>query len=313
MLSNGVQLLLARFFVFGADLRFLVPPFLASGFVSGIALGIFCEVFCGRSRWYSRHAKAGARQPAGETRRTTVEIRMAVPETRKTSAGARCLRRRQRWNGLFGSTELFIAGLVMMMLLVFNPSPLLRVPQFLFFCFLAWFSGKRNNPFITASLMLCIVFFNLLAPHGKIIAALGPFKITGGSLLSGLGKAFTLEGLVMLSGACVKTDLKLPGRLGSLLGESFRLLELMRGWKMTIRRGHVIEGIDRLMLELDAAAGIEAASSVADAERVPLDAGKTKAGESGAENTPKRRFRALLPLAAMIVLTGLPLLFLHYT
>ncbi|MDR1586470.1 MAG: Gx transporter family protein [Treponema sp.] len=299
MLSNGVQLFLARFFVFGAGLGFLVPPFLASGFASGIALGIFCEVFCGRSRWYGLHAATGKiRQPAGETRRTAPEIRGTVPETRGTSAGERCLRRRQRWNELFGSTELFIAGLIMMLFLVFNPSPLLRVPQFLFFCFLAWCSGKRNNPLVTALVMASIVFFNLLAPHGKILAALGPLRITGGSLLSGFGKALTLEGLVMLSGACVKTDLKLPGRLGALLGESFRLLELMRGWKMTIRRGHIIEGIDRLMLELDAAAGTEAASSAAN----------TAAG-----NTPKRKFRALLPLAGMLLLAGLPLLFLHYT
>ncbi|MDR0524452.1 MAG: Gx transporter family protein [Spirochaetaceae bacterium] len=50
--SNWAQLLLAGFFVFGESVRFLIPPFLAVGTITGAALGLFCEAFTARSRWY---------------------------------------------------------------------------------------------------------------------------------------------------------------------------------------------------------------------------------------------------------------------
>ncbi|MDR3334731.1 MAG: Gx transporter family protein [Treponema sp.] len=52
LVSNFSQLVLARFFVFGEGIRFLIPPFLAVGLITGITLGIFCETFTARSRWY---------------------------------------------------------------------------------------------------------------------------------------------------------------------------------------------------------------------------------------------------------------------
>jgi heptaprenyl diphosphate synthase len=57
LLSNGAQLFLARFFVFGPGIRYAVPPFLAMGLISGAALGIFCEYFSARSRWYAERRK----------------------------------------------------------------------------------------------------------------------------------------------------------------------------------------------------------------------------------------------------------------
>jgi heptaprenyl diphosphate synthase len=53
LLSNVAQLFLARLFIFGASVRYIAPPFLAMGLVTGIALGVFCEYFAARSRWYA--------------------------------------------------------------------------------------------------------------------------------------------------------------------------------------------------------------------------------------------------------------------
>jgi len=52
MMSNISQLALAWFFLFGSSVRFIAPPFLGAGLVTGIALGVFCEVFTRRSSWY---------------------------------------------------------------------------------------------------------------------------------------------------------------------------------------------------------------------------------------------------------------------
>jgi heptaprenyl diphosphate synthase len=53
MVSNVSQLALAWVFIFGNGVRYIAPPFLAAGLVTGIALGAFCEVFTRRSQWYA--------------------------------------------------------------------------------------------------------------------------------------------------------------------------------------------------------------------------------------------------------------------
>lgn len=55
LLSNLVQLGLARFLLFGSAALYLAPPFLAMGIISGILFGIFCERFTAQSLWYKRY------------------------------------------------------------------------------------------------------------------------------------------------------------------------------------------------------------------------------------------------------------------
>jgi heptaprenyl diphosphate synthase len=309
MASNGVQLLLARYFIFGSGLRYLMPPFLASGFITGIALGLFCEYFSRRSFWYASHTRyvlhTGDTSIGGEDKDKLFFEKAeakATPE-RTVWENAHCkgrgrrlrrerrLRRNRLWNNLFNADELFIAGIIMMALFLFTRSaplyfvPISRFAQFLFFCFLAWRSGKKMNLPAAAAIIAGIVFFNLLAPHGKVIASLGSFRITQGSLYAGLEKAFTLEGLVMLSRACIKSDLRLPGTLGSLLGETFRILELMREKKSFIGKGLVVSGIDRLLLEMESA----------DTEE-QMNAPRKKV---------KRKIGNILLLCGMVLATGL--------
>lgn len=56
--SNLTQILLARAFVFGESAKYVAPPFLAAGVVTGIALGLFCETFVSRSLWYADRMKS---------------------------------------------------------------------------------------------------------------------------------------------------------------------------------------------------------------------------------------------------------------
>ncbi|MDR0909583.1 MAG: Gx transporter family protein [Spirochaetaceae bacterium] len=50
--SNLSQLALAYIFIFGDNTRYVAPPFLAAGIITGILLGIFCELFTRQSEWY---------------------------------------------------------------------------------------------------------------------------------------------------------------------------------------------------------------------------------------------------------------------
>jgi heptaprenyl diphosphate synthase len=56
MVSNITQLALAWIFVFRQNVRYIAPPFLAAGVITGIALGIFCKYFTRRSQWYARRS-----------------------------------------------------------------------------------------------------------------------------------------------------------------------------------------------------------------------------------------------------------------
>ena len=51
--SNLSQLALAHVFIFRENVRYIAPWFLGAGLITGIVLGIFCEFFVRRSKWYA--------------------------------------------------------------------------------------------------------------------------------------------------------------------------------------------------------------------------------------------------------------------
>ncbi|MCL2411946.1 MAG: hypothetical protein FWC97_09930 [Treponema sp.] len=160
------------------------------------------------------------------------------------------LKRLDVYNSIFSARALFIAGLFMVSALVFNPSTELRVAQFLFFWFLAWLSGRRTKFFLTIFIILFIVVFNLIVPHGRVLFSIGQLRITSGALTAGIHRAFTLGALVMLSKVTVRQDLMLPGTFGRILGESMRIFSAMMNRKFHITGRNIIVQIDNLMLEL---------------------------------------------------------------
>jgi heptaprenyl diphosphate synthase len=58
--SNISQLALAYVFIFRENVRYTAPAFLGAGLVTGIVLGIFCEAFVCRSKWYRMYEGGGA-------------------------------------------------------------------------------------------------------------------------------------------------------------------------------------------------------------------------------------------------------------
>ena len=162
------------------------------------------------------------------------------------------LSRRKIYEDSFGPNALAIAGLAIMPALLFNPSTSLRIILFLFFWFLAWLAGKKNNPFITVLVIFGIVVFNLIIPYGRVLLSVGPLKITQGALTTGLHRAVTLEALIMLSRLAIRPDLRIPGFFGELIGESFRVFALLINQKHRVSRKTFIADIDSLLFELNA-------------------------------------------------------------
>jgi len=160
------------------------------------------------------------------------------------------VKRKEFYADVFSTKALFITGLVIMPALLFNPSTEYRALQFLFFWFLTWLSGKKTNPFFVILIIFSVIVFNLIVPYGRILSSVGPFKITQGALIAGVNRAVTFEALVMLSKVSVRSDIKLPGVFGELLGESLRIFSVIVSRKHSITAKNVIADIDSLMMEL---------------------------------------------------------------
>jgi len=158
--------------------------------------------------------------------------------------------RRKVYENLFSSRALCATGIIIMPALVFNPDTFFRTLQFIFFWFLAWLAGKKNNPLFTLLVILGIVVFNLIVPYGQVLFSIGAFKITRGALIAGIHRAVTLEGLIMLSRLTIRADLKLPGFFGRLIGESFRIFAVIMNQKHRVTRKNLIADIDSLLFEL---------------------------------------------------------------
>ena len=137
-----------------------------------------------------------------------------------------------------------------MFVLLFSPSTELRVLLFLVFWFLAWLFRKTPNPLFTVLVILGIVFFNLLMPYGQVLFSAGIFKVTSGALKTGIHRAVTLEGLVMLSRLIIRQDMKIPGLLGELLSDTFKYFTVIMNRKERIRGKNIIAAIDSLLIEL---------------------------------------------------------------
>lgn len=160
--------------------------------------------------------------------------------------------RRERGLSLFAGGELFVAGLLAMPSFLFDPSLPFRAAQFFLFWFFVWAVGRKNSAIATLSVAAGIVAFNLIVPYGRVLFAWGAFRVTEGSLLGGIEKALTVEGLIMLSKATIRSDLRLPGSFGALIGDSFRYFDRILEKKGSIDRKDITGSIDRLLLELSA-------------------------------------------------------------
>ncbi len=193
-------------------------------------------------------------------------------------------RRQERSLALFAGRDLFLAGLLVLPAFLFNPSTVARLVQFLLFWAGALLLGKKNSTWTTLTVMLGIVAFNLFVPYGRVLAQIGPFRITQGALLGGFEKALTVEGLVMVSKAAIRADLRLPGAFGLLIGDAFRMFERLSDQRRDVDWRDPLAALDQLLLQLSA-------------DELPAPTGPTP-------GTPAGR----LILAVAVALAWLPLL-----
>ncbi len=147
-------------------------------------------------------------------------------------------------------TVRFFWGLGLLLCLVFAEGWIPRAALTALGLVLALLAGKRISFGYFAFLVVSVVVFNLFLPVGHVWFSVGPVAITEGAFFLGLGKGLTFAGLVFFSLASVSRQLRLPGRFGSLWGQTFSWYEQLMDQRSALKPRALLLSVDRLLERL---------------------------------------------------------------
>ncbi len=182
--NNAAQIAVARLFIFGKQAYFIAPLLLASGFVTGILLGVFANRFERSSRFLQALQDGSLPPPNGSK---------AATERKEQEA---------REKTLFGRFTpcMTVCSLLLMLDLPFLPSLQLKAFVWLLLLLAAKLSRKGKVRLLPSFiLILSLTALSLLSPSGKVLHTVGSFRITAGALAAGLSKSLTLTGMLFAS------------------------------------------------------------------------------------------------------------------
>ncbi|MDH7483453.1 MAG: Gx transporter family protein [Spirochaetales bacterium] len=255
VISNAVQMLIARYVMFGNVAWLIAPVFLATGLVTGTLMGLFAEAFAASSTWYGcATGKMGDQAMAsllvdspeddskGETR-----LRQKRTSLRSQRAQQARLVRRERYESAFEPWGSAVAGVLAAGIFLSQRGIFIKTLFFLVFMLWAWAAGKRFSLFATLMVSFSIIAANLLLPSGRVLVRIGSFAITERALVDGIAKALTFEGLLYISKASILPGLRLPGLFGDLVANAFRYYDRIIEFKGRIHPATLIRDIDRLL------------------------------------------------------------------
>ena len=193
------------------------------------------------------------------------------------------------------SLALFLSGAALLPAFLFQQDLVIRSALFLLFMGLNVASGRRPRLLQYVLVGAGIVVFNLVIPTGRVLVSFLGLPITEVALKTGVSKATAMVGLIALSLFSIRSDLRLPGRFGGLLGRSLLYFEAIMSERRVIDRADIIGSIDTILL------------SLGDAARSPAAAGDSpSAGDSPpAGDSPSAPDRQRFPgLAALVILVA---------
>ncbi len=156
---------------------------------------------------------------------------------------------------------LFLAGAMLFPAFLLQQDIVVRTLQIVLFMVLNVMSGRRIRLLQFIIVSAGIVVFNLVIPTGRVLVSVLGLSITEGALKSGLLKATAMTGLIALSQFSIRSDLRLPGRIGGLIGRSLFYFEQIMGERRRIDRKDIIGSIDALLLEIHAAGAADETSA----------------------------------------------------
>ncbi len=193
--SNTVQLLLARFLIFGEGMRYVIVPLLFVGSISAIALGAFSNRFVRLSTWYEEIKNTDCSELAYSQSE-------AVPFRRLK----------------------LLSGTVLLLLAFFLPFVLVRVLVFIVAIILCLCAKVKINILSLLLTSVCIVLFNVYPPFGRLLLSYGSFYVTSGALSFGIQKMFLFESLIYISKWMLQSPVAFKSGRALLLVDSVTML-----------------------------------------------------------------------------------------
>jgi len=160
------------------------------------------------------------------------------------------LARRERFVRVFSPYALAAAGLTVVVALLFQPRLGPRLAILVGAQLFTGLSGRKVPVLGTFLVILGIVAANLLVPVGRVMVSWGPIRITEIALLEGLEKAITFEALIYVSKACIRSDLRIPGKLGNTIGTALRSYERILETRVKIHRATFFSDLDSVLLSI---------------------------------------------------------------
>ncbi len=134
---------------------------------------------------------------------------------------------------------------------LFQRSVVVKLVQVIVFAALATAAGKKIKPVYFLVMVTSITFFNVLSPLGRVLIQIGPFPVTETALVSGVVKGLTIVGLVFISLFSIRPDLRLPGRMGGMIGRVFFYFErIIEGKRRKLEPRRLIASIDEILEEI---------------------------------------------------------------
>jgi len=153
--------------------------------------------------------------------------------------------------GAYASPQaLFLCGALLFPPFLMQQDIVIRAGLILLFMLLDVIAGKRVRLLQFGVVSAGIVLFNLVIPTGKVLTAPLGLAITEGALKSGLMKATAMTGLILLSRFSIRANLRLPGRIGGLIGRSLFYFEAIMSERNRIDRKDIIGSMDALLLSV---------------------------------------------------------------
>ncbi len=145
---------------------------------------------------------------------------------------------------------LFICGALLFPPFLLQQDIVVRAVLVVSFFVLNLLSRRRVRILQSVLVAAGIVAFNLIIPTGRVLASPLGLLVTESALKSGIMKATAMTGLIFLSRFSIRPGLRLPGRIGGLIGRSLFYFEAIMGQRRRIDRRDVIGSVDALLLSV---------------------------------------------------------------
>ena len=253
--SNAMQMLIARYVIFGEVAWLIAPLFLVTGLVTGTVMGFFAEFFAEHSIWYSC-AMGRTDELTEESEAESIgaaDISANVRQS-KTPNNAGRSARRARYESIFKPWISALAGFVVALVFLVQQEILVKAAFLAVFIGWTWLAGKRFSLISTIVVSAGIIVANLLIPSGRVLFKLGPLAVTQFALTEGISKALTFEGLMYLSKAAIMPGLHFPGRFGAIIAQAFQYYDRIIEYRGKVRAKTVVRDVDALMRRVWASA-----------------------------------------------------------